>query len=225
MKKISLTLLFGLNLLFAFGQNFETYITVSPNMTFGSNQSSANKKAFGFSCAIQEYYSISDVFAVGTEINYSYNSYKFIRDYDGFKIPESSIYYESLLSIQTLNIPLILKYNNAKKWVLQAEFGLTYVLNSTSKVNYVYNDWYSNDEIRTVISAKSDDLRREFNSYGNLSIGKGFIIFNHESLIQIFYEYTFAKYDFQHEGKINEALYIYKIKPQQIGLKFGFRLL
>lgn len=223
MKCICLIFCFDLISIISFTQKLETNLNFSPVMTFESNMTTGSRIAFGFTNAIQEFYNVSGNLSIGTEINYSYNNYKLIRDWHGNAIPESSSYFESKLNIQTLNVPLILRYRTNTKWIILAGYGLSYVIDSKSKVDYVYYVW-GKEETRTSINEKSNDLRRDFNSYLNIAIGKGFTLFSINANAQIFYELAFKDYDFHHGGGFTDILYIYKVRPNQIGIKIGIEL-
>ncbi|MCD6117935.1 hypothetical protein J7K93_13040 [bacterium] len=102
MRRIGLIIFIGLISPFIYGQNLETNLTLAPLMTFKSNQTTASEIAFGFSVSIQEFYNLTDNFAIGSEIMYSFENYKLTRDFEGDGIPESFPYYESKLTNHSL---------------------------------------------------------------------------------------------------------------------------
>jgi hypothetical protein len=208
----------------SFAQKFETNITISQAVTSGSIEIPEGKIALGFSGAIQGLFNVSENIAIGTELNYSYQDYNLSKDFKGISIPESNSYYESGIILHTLNIPLILRYKTQKSWIVQVQLGLTYIIDSKTNVDYIYSDWTNETNTKTEITDKSDDLKKDFNSYINLGFGKKFKIFNIDASMQIFSEIAMQNYNFSHTGIQNEAIYDYKVQPFLTGLKFGIRL-
>jgi hypothetical protein len=225
MKKTGLIILIGLISTIVYGQNFETNLTLSSLMTFKSNQTTENKIAFGFSGSVQEFYNLTDNFAIGSEIMYSFENYKLTRDFDGISIPEATSYYESKLTVNSLKIPLILRLKTKSDWSLNVGYGLTYNINYKASVDYIYSDWFSKDDTRTEIPEKSVDLENDLNSYFTLGFGKAFKIKDLRFLIEIYYDYSFADFRIEHGGANGaEILYFYDISPQYIGFKIGLGL-
>ena len=207
-----------------FAQKLETNITISQAVTSGSIDIPEGKIALGFSGAIQGLFNASENIAIGTELNYSYQDYNLSKDFKGISIPESNSYYESGIILQTLNIPLILRYKSQKSWIVQVQLGLTYIIDSKTEVDYIYSDWTNEIDTKTEITDKSDHLNKDFNSYINLGFGKEFKIFNIDASLQIFSEIALQNYNFSHSGIQNEAIYDYNVQPFLTGLKFGIRL-
>jgi hypothetical protein len=204
----------------------ETMISFSPIVTFGSNVTSESKMAYGFSGAIQGLYPMSDKISIGSELSYTYGNYTLIKDFDGFRIPESTIYYESKINIQTLNVPLLVRYQTKTKWMFQVGLGISYVLGSKSKTDYVYSNWFIDQTTRTKISSKHDVLGKDFNIYHSITVGKGFSVFNVNAAAQVYYDFAFHTYDFNHSqfyGNL-EPSHNYRLRPNQLGVKLGIIL-
>lgn len=207
------------------GQSFETNLTLSPLTTFKSNLTTENKPAFGFSGSVQEFYILTDNFAIGSELSYSHENYKFTRDFDGFSIPEATSYYESKLTINSLKIPLILRMKTKSDWSVSVAYGLTYNINYKASVDYIYYDWFSNDETKTEIPETSVYSKNDLNSYLSVGFGKAFKIKDLRLLTEIYYHKSFADYRIEHGGANGtEILYSYDISPQYIGFKVGLGL-
>ncbi len=225
MKKIGFIIIIGLISSIVYGQNLETNLTLSPLMTFKSNQSTENKLAFGFSGSVQEFYNLTDNFAIGSELNYSFENYKLTRDFDGISIPESTSYYESRLTVNSIKTPLILRLKTKSNWSLFVGYGLTYDINYKVSVEYIYSDWFSKDETRTEIFDKSVDSENNLNSYFAVGFGKVFKIKDLRLLTELYYNESFADYRIKHGG-VNgtEILYFYDISPQYIGFRIGLGL-
>ena len=225
MRKTGLLIIIGLISSIVYGQNFETNLTLSPLMTFKSNQTTENKLAFGFSGSLQEFYNLTDNFAIGTELTYSFENYKITRDFDGISIPEATSYYESKLTVNSLKIPLILRLKTKSDWSLSVGCGLTYDIGNKASVVYVYSDWFSKDETKTEILEKSVDAENDLNSYFTVRFGKSFKIKDIRLLTEIYYNKSFADYRIEHGGANGaEILYFYDISPQFIGFKIGLGL-
>jgi hypothetical protein len=225
MRKIGLIILIGLISTIVYGQNFETNLTLSPLMTFKSNQTTENKIAFGFSGSVQEFYNLTDNFAIGSEISYSLENYKLTRDFDGISIPEATSYYESKLTIHSLKIPLILRLKTKSDWSLNIGYGLTYNIDYKASVDYVYSDWFSKEDTRTEISNITVASENNLSSYFTIGFGKTFIIKDLRLLTEIFYNNSFADYRIEHSGANGtKILYFYDINPQYIGFKIGLGL-
>ncbi len=225
MRKIGLIILLGLISKSVYCQKFETNLTISPLMTLKSNETTESKIAFGFSNSIQEFYNLTDNFAIGSEIRYSFENYKLTRDFDGISIPEATSYYESKLTLHSLNIPLILRLKTKSDWSLNIGYGLTYNLDYKASVDYIYSDWFSKDDTRTEIPEKSVDLENDLSSYFSIGLGKAFKIKDLRVLTEIYYNHSFADYRIEHGGANGaEILYFYDISPRYIGFKIGFGL-
>ena len=230
MKKTAFILCFISISLITNAQKFETNISVSPIMTFGSNVTSDNaagsKIAIGFSGAISEFYNVSNKFAIGTELNYAYNNYIITYSYMGVRTMEanSNWFYKSKINTQSLNIPLFLRFKTKNNWIFQLGFGVTYILNSKSHVDFVVSDWSNNNEEFTTVASKNDCLNKDFNNYINITLGKRFSIVKAKMFAEIYYEKAFQNYSFEHNGIKSEFNYIYKLNPQHLGLKIGIEL-
>jgi hypothetical protein len=226
MRKINLILFFCLISVMTYAQKFETTLNVAPTMTFGRIIYFHDEisTAFGISGSIQEFYIVTEKFAIGSELNYSIINNKFVdRLYTG----EGNFRNESRLNIQTLNVPINLRYKTLKKWMFQAGYGLTYVLDSKLNVDHVYNDYSHDNALKRIpINEKSDDLKRDFNSYFTVSFGKGFTIRNTDATIQIYFEQTIHDYSFSYgdNDPNTEHIYEYSFNPQLIGLRLGIKL-
>lgn len=225
MRKTGFIIIIGLISTIVNGQNFETILTLSPLMTFKSNQTTENKLAFGFSGSVQEFYNLTDNFAIGTELNYSFENYKLTRDFDGISIPEATSYYESKLTVNSLKIPFILRLKTKSDWSLSLGYGLTYNIDFKASVDYIYYDWFSKDETRTEIPDKSVDSENNVNNYFTVGFGKAFKIKDLRLMTEIYYTKSFADYRIEHGGANGaEILYSYDISPQYIGFKIGLGL-
>lgn len=225
MRKTGLIIFIGLISTIVYGQNFETNLTLSPLMTFKSNQTTDSKIAFGFSGSVQEFYNLTDNLAIGSEIIYSFENYKLTRDFDGFSIPEATSYYESKLTVNSLKIPLILRLKTKSDWSLSIGYGLTYNIDYKASVDYIYSDWFSKDKTKTEIPEKSVDSENNLNSYFTVGFGKTFKIKDLRLLTEIYYNKSFADYRIEHGGTNGaEILYFYDISPQYIGFKIGLGL-
>ena len=225
MRKTVLIILIWLISSFVYGQSFETNLTLSPLMTFKSNRTTESKIAFGFSSSVQEFYNMTNNIAIGSELTYSFENYKLTRAFDGSSIPEATSYYESILTVHSLKIPLILRLKTKSNWSFSVGYGLTYNINYKASVDYIYTDWFSEDETKTEILMKSVDLGNDLNSYFTVGFGKTFTIKNLRLMTEIYYDYSFADFRIKH-GVVNgtEILYSYDIRPQFIGLKIGLGL-
>jgi hypothetical protein len=233
MTKNYLILVFCLLSAIAFAQKFETNFIVAPTVTFGETglfDSGASRfdydAAFGFSSAIQEFYNVNKRIAIGSELNYSNSNYKMSRMLmygDGGERPGPEWY----LNIQTLNIPLILRYQTLKKWMFQAGYGFTYVLDSRIKA-YRYNDrgTYYPMIKRIRVENANFDIQGDFNSYYTLAFGKGFNLKQRTAMIQIYFEQTLKEYRlFDNWSNPNsEYVHEYKFKPHMVGLRLGINL-
>ena len=225
LKKTGLIIIIGLISSIVYGQNFETNLTLSPLMTFKSNQTTENKLAFGFSGSVQEFYNLTDNFAIGSELSYSLENYKLTRDFEGISIPEATSYYESKLTINYIKIPLILRLKTKSDWLVSLGYGLTYCIDYKTSVDYIYSDWFSKDESKTEIPEKSVYLENDLNSYFSIGFGKAFIIKDLRLLTEIYYNKSFADYRIEHGGANGaEILYFYDISPQYIGFRIGLGL-
>jgi hypothetical protein len=225
MRKTGLITIIGLISTLVYGQSFETNLTLSPLMTFKSNQTTESKPAFGFSGSVQEFHNLSDNFAIGSELNYSFENYKLTRDFDGTSIPEATSYYESKLTVNSLKIPLILRLKTKSNWSLSLGYGLTYNIHYKASVDYIYSDWFSGDETKTKIPAKSVDSENDLNTYFTIGFGKTFKIKDLRLLTEIYYNKSFADYRITHAGANGtKILYSYDISPQSIGFKIGLGL-
>ena len=226
MKEINLMLFFGLISVLTFAQKNETNLIVSPAMTFGNISESQNEinPAFGISFAIQELYNITEKFAIGTELNYSTNNYK-LRN--GLYTGDWTSYYESILNIQSLSIPFILRYKTKKEWIFQAEYGLSYALDSKLKVTSVsINHMNDNAKEQTPIDQKSNDIKGDLNSNFSVAFGKGFTIKQYDAMIQIYFDQILDEYHFSHSigNSNNEYMMEYTVNPHLMGLRLGIKL-
>jgi len=225
MKKIIIFISLSLIPTFIYGQKFETNLTLSPLMTFKSNKTTDSKITFGFSGSIQGFYNLTDNCAIGSEIRYSFENYKLTRDFDGVSIPEATTYYESELTLHSLNIPLILRLKTKSDWSLNIGYGLTYNIDYKASVEYVYYDWATKDDTRTEIPEKSVYLGNDLSSYCSIGLGKAFKIKHLRLLTEIYYNHSFADYRIEHGGANGaEILYFYDISPQYVGFKIGIKL-
>lgn len=225
MRKAALIILIPLISISAYCQKFETNLTISPLMTFTNTETAEGKVAFGLSGSVQEFYNLTDNFALGTEIRYSFENYKFTRDYNGISIPEATSYFESKLTLHSINIPLILRLKTKSGWSLNLGYGLTYNLNYKVSVDYVYSDWFSDEVTRTEITEKWVDSENDLSSFFSIGLGKAFKIKDLRILTEIYYHYSFAEYGIRHGGVNGEKiLYSYEISPQYIGCKIGIGL-
>jgi len=229
MKKTAFILCFISISLITNAQKFETNISVSPIMTFGRNVTSdkvaGSKIAIGFSGAISEYYNISNKFAIGTELNYAYNNYIInnYMDVGNIDIAPNG-FYKSKINTQSLNIPLFFRFKTKNNWIFQLGFGVTYILNSNSHVDFVLFDRSNINEGFTTVVTKKDCLNKDFNNFINITFGKGFSIGKAKMFTEIYYEKAFQNYTFEHNGIKSEFNYIYKLNPQHLGLKIGIEL-
>jgi hypothetical protein len=224
MRKINLMLYFCLISVMTYAQKFETNLTVAPELTFGRIIYYQDEvgTAFGISGAIQEFYNITEKFAIGSELNYSNTRNKLINRL----IADMYDRYESTLNIQTLNMPINIRYKTLKNWIIQGGYGVAYALDSKLKVDNVYKLSSDNALKRISVTEKSDDLKRNFNSYYTIAFGKGFTIRKQEILIQVYFKQTSKDYHFSH-GTTNPSdglKYNYAVKPHLIGLSLGIKL-
>jgi hypothetical protein len=231
MIKNYLTLVFCMLSAFVFSQKFETNFIVAPTATFGEadlfkseDHGHSFDAAFGFSVAIQEFYKITQRIAIGSELNYSNSNYKIIPNiYYGDGGPS----YECDLNIQSLNIPLILRYQTLKKWMFQAGYGFTYILDSKIKVYTYYRPYTYNPVVkRERIQDANFDINGDFNSYYSLTFGKGFKIHLSEAMIQIYFEQSIHEYNFNHswENPSDGNTIDYTFRPHIVGLRLGINL-
>jgi len=218
MKTISLVLCFVVISFLSHAQKFETNMSISEAVT--SAGYGAEKVALGFTLAVQEFYYLNQWVAIGTGLKYSYQDYNLIKD-DELSVIDDNSRYESDIVIQSVNIPLNLRYVTDNNWIFQIGYGLEYVINTKSKVNYIS----SGSNLATEISDKSDDLGRDLNSFANVGFGKGFKIYNFKTSFQLFYEVSLHNYDFQHAAITSGSVYNYKLENHQIGLKFSLKLI
>jgi len=230
MIKNYLTLAFFLISLITYAQKFETNITISPLITF-SNLDLIDSKdnhfqselGFGFSGAIQEFYNISQKIAIGTELSYSNCNYRIYPIYYsggyGYGAKRSP---ECNLDIESLNVPLYLRFQSAKKWTFMAGFGLSYVLNSDIEVYSYYRQYsYNIREYKKQLDANFY-IEGDFNSYYSLSFGKGFNMKQKTAMIQLYFEQTINEYPFRY--KYGDDYHELKFRPLNFGLRLGISL-
>lgn len=225
MKKIGLVIVIGLISSIVYGQTFETNLSISQALTFKSSRNTENKLALGYSGSIQELYNLTDNFAIGTALIYSLENYKCTIDYTGVSIPESTSYYESKLTVNSVKIPLILRLKLKSDWLVSVGYGLTYSIDDKVSVNYYYYDWFSKDKTQTEIYDKSLVSENNLSSYYSIGFGRTFKIKDLHLLTEIYYNRSFADYRIEHGG-INETeiRYFYNISPQYLGLRIGLGL-
>lgn len=229
MKNFFLILFFVLISVITFAQKNETNLIVSPAMTFGNISESHEyqydtKPVFGISFAIQELYNITEKFAIGTELNYSNNNFKLRK---GLYTGDWGFYYESIVNVQSFNLPLILRYKTKKKWIIQTEYGLSYALDSKLKVTSVSINLDDNIKEQTPIDKKSNDIKGSFNNYYSAAFGKGFTIGKCEAMFQIYFAHTLRDYYFSHgtsDSNDSNNKYKYSVNPNLIGLRLGIKL-
>jgi len=225
MKKSGLLILFGLMPIMVCGQYFETNLTMSPIMTFENNKTDKSSNAMGFSVSVREYYNLTNNFAIGSEIAYSLENFKLKKDYEGLWLPTMISFFDCQLTAHSIKIPLILRLQTKSDWSLNVGYGLTYVIDFSSSVDYVTSLWNSEYETRTEIHEKSIEAENDINSYFTVGFGKAFKIKKLRLLTGIYYDYSFADYKIEHSSPYEPgALYLYKIRPHYIGFKVGIEL-
>lgn len=207
---------------FAYSQKHETNLTIQPMMTFLNSKTAENKIAFGFSSSIQKIYNLNNYLAIGSEISYSFENYKLMKDFDGASIPEAFPYYESKLTIQSLSIPLFFRLRTKSNWSLNIGYGLTYAFRYTALTEYVYNDWFINNETRTEIPESSVYLNKKYNPYFSIGLLKTIDFKKINISAGIYYNYNFSNYRVEHSGANNTyILYFYDTNLQYFGFKIG----
>jgi hypothetical protein len=233
MIKNNLTLVFCLISAIPFAQKFETNVIVTPTVTFGETglfDTGASRfdydAAFGFSSAIQEFYNVSKRIAIGSELNYSNSNYKMSRMlmYGDGGVRTGPEWY---LNIQTLNMPLIFRYQTLKKWMFQAGYGFTYVLDSKIKAYSYYDRGTYYPMIKRIrVENASFDIQGNFNSSYTFAFGKGFNLKQRAAMIQIYFEQTLKEYSLYDNWSNPDSKYVqkYTFKPHMIGLRLGINL-
>ena len=223
MKRWIVLAFFLLVPVFLYGQKFETNLNVSPIMTFGSNKTSKSRIAAGFAGSIREFYSLTKKLDLGTGLQYAYNGYRLKRDTYGL-IPEADYYYDSKLSIHTLGIPLEIRYKMKSNWIIQAGYGLSYILHSQGTADHVFSSWFKKEEERTAVNHIDDKVGREWNSFFTIGFGKVIYISDVPVLTGIYYKYSMKKYDFSHIDVHDVTKFFhYQVKPQQIKINIGIK--
>lgn len=225
MKKAAIIILITLISTIVYSQKFETRLAVSPLMSFNSNQSTESRIAFGFATSVQEFYRLTEYLAIGSEIRYSFENYKMTKNFEGITIPEAAPYYESIMSVQALSVPFILQLQSKSEWSVNISYGLSYQLDYRASVDYVYDDWFSEDVIRTEIRERSVEPTSDLTTYISAGFGKGFKINDLMLTTKIYYTYSFGDYRLEHIGvNAAEILHFYDINPQYLGLEIAIGL-
>jgi hypothetical protein len=230
MIKSKLLLFTSLISAITYAQKFETNVTISPLITYTAldlieshDYGFESEVAFGFSGAIQEFYNISQKTAIGTELSYSNCNYTiyptFYSGGYGYGAKRSP---ECNLDIESLNVPLYLRFQTAKKWSYMAGFGVTYVLNSNIDVyEYYRQNTYNIRQYKSKLDANFD-IEGDFNSYYSFSFGKGFNMKQRAAMIQLYFEQTVNEYTFRYKyGDYYDDL---KFRPLNFGLRLGISL-
>lgn len=219
MKRIKLIILLGFISTYIYGQKFETNIAVSSLISFETSEMTESKIVFGFSSSVQEFYNITDNFAIGSEVNYSFENYKLKNNLYVSSSPELP-YYESKLAIHAFSIPLILRLKTNSDWFINIGYGLSYPIKSKTSTDLVYPE----NNTRIEVLPKPDKLEHNLSSYYSLGIGKEFKLNDLKILTEIYYTHRFVEYYFRHGGGISEVLFVYKVEPQMIGIKIGVEI-
>jgi hypothetical protein len=226
MTKLKLALLALFITTVSYAQKFATNIDISPVVTFGSNRTTQNAGSFGFAASIREYYKISKKIRIGAGIEYSSANYKLLRHVD-----DPNTDYESKVLLEAIAVPVTFRYQTEKYWFFQTSYGIAFVTNSKSNVQYTFSYTDSNGEYKSIITGindKTDDFNNKMHSFVEFGFGKEFKVKQLMISFQLFYQSTIGAYNFSHLG-YRQATFIpcyydYKIRPQQTGLKIGIEL-
>lgn len=209
---------------FVYGQNFETRLTLSPLMTFKSNKKTESKVDFGFLGSVQGFYKLTDHFAIGSGIGYSFENYRLTQVFEGIAIPESTSHYESRLTTHSLNLPFMLRLKSKSAWSINVGYGLTYAFDYSASVDYISSNWFVEDEKRSEISEKSVDSGKDLSGYYTIGLGKSFKINDLQLVTEVYYNYGHTDFRVDHEGRTGaEITYFYETR-QYVGLKIGLGL-
>lgn len=225
---LSIILLFISSLSVA--QQFKTSFSLLSGISwYSSNNSEINNKKIGFtfSAALKEEFILPKIFSIGIEIEYLNTNGSFQNHLDLTVIPEIHNSFRHIVSIHSLDLPILLKVRTNNEFAKGINFyigtGLSYIIQTDRTIDIVTTYDYSPDkkDISTVTKG-STNIKSQNNKLGTigiLGIGKNLLIRNKTFFCEVKYRFDFNKWTYSTVGDpVNTS---FGLKRQCLFLGFG----
>ncbi len=196
----------------SYSQTFFTNIDYESITSFRSYKPSIGTVDYGFSVLVSEYFAFNNHVAVGLGVGYSSAPYE---NTDNLNAPYST--YKTTIELETIKLPVILRYETKNYWIAEVSGGVLFGLNSRVKNTLSFLDGSIANEIKS-------ELENVNFGFSEFNFGKGFSIGTWWFSFRLYYLMALNSHTYQ---DLNSSVYInddYTLCPRQSGFKIGIEL-
>lgn len=206
-------------------QSVQFTLQTAPQYVLDGSQTAKGSPAWGFSTSIEGFYQWTPHFSIGSALTFAQEAFASESEFDGLAIPGANPRYERKLTVQSILIPLNLRFNMISGWYLTVGGGVAFTFANNPSVDFEVN--VDPDNVITSEQIPDKDIRvtNEMDRFVNARFGRRVILYDIRFQLDVFYVHRFGEVDVTHVSTVDPSRSISdQFQSRSIGLNIGVGL-